>query len=324
MAITKYLPASINQTVTYVKNGFSCDTTETQYPLQMGVPIQIIYTFRVAPATTSNTCVAASNAWLGASTTYTLRTTAATSGTQIITAPITIDGVAGVELDCERSLSVTTAGTTTALATLTVTGYDYRRKALTFYYQLASGSVAGTYALSTPIAIVTGIFSDVNPGVNLSFGNAQNTAGTNYGTIGLPYYLPDLDSVMKCTWNGAAVDSDDIYPGTQWRVNPPTVENTFPSSNSDLDSSLARGAIILPSAPDGSKKLTVTYFVYGSDGEVNNQLQNRIQSTISIVDVQSNSSSEYVWPTLTTYDEVGMIYPGDLTAATEYDTLINA
>lgn len=317
MAITTNVTSATKQTTSYTNNGFTTDTVGgVTFPLQQGVPYQNLYTFKVIPAVDSNTCVTSSQAWPGSGVSYTLNTADTTSGTQTISKYVYYNGTHGIKLDCERAVSLTVSGTTTTTTYITVTGYDYRGVAVSYISGISSG-LTGTFCMALPISIVTGIYASANPGVNLSFGNS-GADFSDYATIGLPYYLPSLSYIVSCAWDGEsiAVSSSTVKIGNPWRSSPPTSLGS--------GTQYARGGVILPSAPDGSKMLLVTYFVYGSDSEINSELQNNIQSTLNIVDVQQNTDSQYVWPYLTKYDLVGMQYPGDLTVAEAYDVLINA
>lgn len=315
MALTTPVVGANIEKPTYLPNGLNLDVTGTNFPLQQGVPLQNVYMFKVVPAPESTTCIAASGSWLGATTSYTLRTSAVTSGAFVISSPVTVSGVAGVKLDCERGVSVTFASASTQDTTFIFTGYDYRGVAIQFSQPLGSG-VTGTINVGTPMSIITSITATANPGVNVSFGNAASSGGTG-SWIGLPYACRLLGYVVAANWNGIpfTVSSANSYLADPWRANPPT---SLPDGTSDI----ARGIVELPSVSDGSKVLTLTYFVEGSDKELDGQLSVRNQSALNLLQVEQNSNDEFVWPNLTTYDLVGMQYPGDLVAATEYAALL--
>lgn len=314
MAITTNVTSAIKQITSYTNNGFTTDTVGgVTFPLQQGIPYQNVYTFKVIPASESNTCVTSSQSWPGSTTSYALNTADTLNGTETISKYVYYNGQAGIKLDCERGISMTMAGTTTQTTFITMNGFDYRGIPVSFTGGISSGA-SGTYSFNYPISIVTSITASANPGVNLSFGNASG--GYFNSHIGLPYYLANKAFIVNCVWGDDDIDvSTNVTLGQNWRTTPP------------VDASLnigARGNVQLGSAADGESMLIVTYFVYGSDSEMNSELQNNIQSTLNIVQVQQNSDDQYIWPYLTKYDLVGMQYPGDYDAASAYDVLISA
>ena len=330
MALTTPAIGTNTQRPTFLPNGLNLDVTETDFPLQQGVPLQNIYMFRAVPAPESTTCVAASSAWPGATTTYPLRTSTVTSLGYTLTTPVRVNGVAGVKLDMERGISFTTSGATTSDVTFTFVGYDYRNVAVEFQQEWESGT-NGTFNTVAPLSILTSVTSDVNPGVNLSFGNAGNSS-TSFGSwIGLPYVLSRNVYVIHASWAGTAFTPQSgqygaaggLFLANEWRSNPPT---SIPLTSFVTGSSIgvARGVVNLPSPSGSSEALTFTYLVEGSDKELDQQLSIYNQSALNLLQVEQNSDDEFVWPKLTTYDLRGMQYPGDLVAAQEYAALVAA
>lgn len=316
MAITTNVPGATKQTTSFTNNGFSTDTLGGfNFPLQKGVPYQNLYTFKVIPAIDSDTCVASSQSWPGATTSYTLNTTNTVSGTQLLSTAFLYNGLPAIRLDCERSVSIKTTGTTTATIAVTISGLDYIGNPLQVVEGITAG-FNGSIGLSAPISVITSITSSANPGVPLSFGNGGQR-------IGLPYFLSQLSYVTSCTWDTTAVsiNSTNITVGTIWRQTPPI---------SLLFTNTPRGYVTVPTDADGVRPLVITYLVSGSDSEMNGELANLNQSTLKLINanvaVAGNKpgfpTGQYIWPYLTQYDLVGMNYPGDLAAATIYNSYI--
>lgn len=307
MALTTNVPHPILQMTSYVQNGMSTDINGTLFPLQSGVPLQNLYLFDIIPAYLSSNCISNSNTWQPGG--QPLNQTNTGSDNNIISTALNLKNitgfgisnrdVTGILLDCERGISLSfSGGTLIANTTVTVTGFDYLGNALQFS-QALSGTV-GTVYINQPISIVTSVVfsANFNPGGS---GAVTNVAIGNSNIIGLPYYLPNLNSLIQVGWTGSEFLST-VTPGNNWRI-------TNPSSTPVP----VRGSVNLPSNADGENLLTVLYYVYGSDSELNAELNNANQSSLKIASIQTSTGSnpQTVIPYLTQYDLTGVVYPAD-------------
>lgn len=313
MALTTIIPNLVSpfkkpQTVSHLSNGISTDIHGVQFPLQVGVPVQNIYTFRVIPAPVSNTCVAQAASYFGSEAPggfITLNTSIQGTGANITAKPFTFLGQQGLLLDCERTLQLNFSTVTLVDTVVTIRAYDYRGVPVVTTTNLDAGS--GSAAIGLPVTGVMSIYFSVNPFSGGS-GNETISAGTT-GFIGLPYYLRNLQYIISSSWNEAAVDSDGgtIIPGFNWRGLDTLV---------DINS-CARGFVnVGDQLPDGSKQLVITYYVSGSDSELNAEVANLNQSSLKIAGIHKTASSSYpnpvyVYPYLIDYDLTGIqINPG--------------
>lgn len=287
MALTTIIPNTTPpfikpQSVSHITNGITTDINGVSFPLQVGVPVQNIYTFKVIPSTGTTTSVLDAQKFAGDNTsggTLQLNTVVKGTGTDIHSQPIVFLGQNGVLLDCERCLLVTLTEATTSTSVLTITGFDYRGVAIKWTSaELAIGTT--TFSVNNPFSIVTSVSFAGNPFVGNI--NATISVGTS-GFIGLPYYLKDVSYVISAMWNGATVESDDgaVFIGYNWRA------------VAALDTSYsARGVVnVGASLPNGSRLLVITYYVYGSDSELNAEINNLNQSSLKIVGVLNSGSA---------------------------------
>lgn len=302
MALTTIIPQLPNapaikpQSVSHISNGITTDINGTTFPLQVGVPVQNIYTFKVIPASTSQSAVCQDKNFgvTGAGGSIPLNTTIQGSGNDIISRPIVFLGQPAILLDCERILVLYFTEQTLGTCIATVTGYDYRGVAIYITTeQIPTGTV--TLNIYAPISVVTGVSLSANP---FPSGNGAVSVGTN-SQIGLPYLLTNTAYVMYSSWAGS--DQATIEAGYNWRIIP------------DLSSSsTARGFVDCNNvACDGTRELIVTYYVYGSDSELNAEITNLNQSSLKIVGVQKTESSSYpnpvyVYPYLLDQDLTGL------------------
>lgn len=316
MAITTIIPRATPQKTSYVKNGLSTDIKGTLFPLEVGVPLQSLYMFKVIPAPFSATCVSSANYWQAGGQPLNQRNT----GTDNNIVSIALDAsnllslgkpylsTSGILLDCERCLSLTFGnGSLISNTTVVVTGFDYLGNAVSFS-QALSGTVSTVYLLH-PIAIVTSLKFLADFNTEGSQGTQTVSVG-NSNIIGLPYYLPTTEFILSATWDGSDVENSDITSGNNWRVN-----------NASLTSGPSRGYITLPSATDGETLLTSCYYVYGTDSELNAELNNANQSSLKIASVQESlgfpltppqtTPPQNVLPFLIKYDLTGVVYPAD-------------
>lgn len=290
MALTTIIPNTTTpfvkpQSVSHISNGISTDINGVQFPLQVGVPVQNIYTFKIIPAPSSDDCVAAAQS-LGQSVSggsLTLQSSVQGTAPNIISQPVIFLGQKGVLLDCERALGFSFSIPTTQDTVCTVTGYDYRGVAIKTTSEDIPAGTSGT-TVTTPICIVTDVSFSTNP--------IPNSAGTisvgNTTYIGLPYLLTNAGFIVSAIWAGEVLDPDEIILGYDWRT------------LAELDTgSTARGFLNLfeGGGTDGTNMLVFTYYVYGSDSELNAEINNHNQSSLKIVGVQKTASSSYATPT---------------------------
>lgn len=310
MALTTYLPLSVPQGETYLKNGWSQDTAGVQFPLQVGVPVQTPYMFKVVPAPRSTDCVSSANYWWSGG--QPLNTKAQGTAQNVTSKPVTINGQSGVQLDCERCLALYVGGGSIITATtVTVTGYNYRGKALTFSY--AVEATPGTqFNLPTPISIVTSVkFSpsfepEGSPFIQFSVGTSN--------LIGLPYRLSHKNQyILSLQYAGASISpSTQATSGLNWRVTSPTI-----AGNSGC------GYITCPSDTNGSNVLTCCYYIEGADGELSREMEILNQSSLKVGDVQKSTGpqAQQVFPEIISYDLTGVVYPADSAFINTYNKL---
>lgn len=312
MALTTIIPNTLvpfakPQSVSHLSNGISTDIHGVQFPLQVGVPVQNIYTFKIVPAPVSSNCIAPAASYFGSGATggsITLNTTTQGTGANITATPLTFLGQRGLLLDCERYLQITFSTATLAASVMTITGYDYRGVKMVVTQSLTLGSTS--QAVGLPICVVTNISFSVNPFVGN--GAATLAIGTN-SYIGLPYALKTTAYVVNTVWNNAALSasSGTTVAAFNWRA-----LTTFSNLNCP-----ARGFVnVGTNAPDGTRQLVITYYVYGPDSELDGEVVNLNQSSLKIANIQKTASSEYpnpvyVMPALLDYDLTGVqINPG--------------
>lgn len=311
MALTTLITGATPQTVTYNQNGYSQDVNNVTFPLQSGVPVSPIYSFRVVPATSTNGNIAPNFNFGTAATggNATLSTVQAGTAPNISSIPYVFNGKTGVLLDCERGISIDFSHVTTLAFYVTVYGYDYRGVQMTYTSTTFATNVTSAN-IECPFAFIYQVTFSANP---LSGLTGQSIEIQSNGFIGLPYLLPSLSKVISCVWNNAtvAISSGEIVPGFVWRNTDPSVVNYS-----------ARGVFNASSpATNGTIELVLTYYVYGADGELNAEIINQNQSSLKIVGIQKNDSSVYpnpvfVYDFYVDQDLVGcQINPSNLTVA---------
>lgn len=305
MAITTQLAPSVPQQTSFIDNGFCCDTSGgVQFPLQRGVPIQSIYTWNIIPAEDSPTCLV--SFWNSPVETgvFAPLATGPTTGTGVVTnvaTPITYLGSPCIQLDCERSILMSTQGDLTlADITVTITGYDYRGVEVISTWTIDEGSSYSSCPKS--FSIVKSIYVVGNPSIDIAF-------GTN-DVISIPYYLVSKNSIYSIVFDGEPLGTENIYLPNIWRTTPPTAIG-----------GAARPAVV--TGANGTGQLSMTMFVYGSDSETNANLINLHPSSLALYYVQQNSNdSAYAFPYLTPYDLVGVQYPGNADFIAAYNKVL--
>jgi len=293
MALTTNVSNAIPQAVSYVSNGMSADIVGVKFPLQKGVPYQNLYMFKVIPASSSSVSISAMNTFQAEGQPLNQRNTGTDNNVSSIALNISnFIGVGsynphinGILLDCERTLVLTASASTTQSFTWTVTGFDYLGTAVTHSQNCSSGQTQ--YTMLQPFSIITSCILSQSPGVSVSIGSGNG--------IGLPYYLTNISNIVSMT-SGATVT-----PANNWRV-----------TNTTATTSPTRGFITPSSAPNGTTLLNICYYVYGSDSEMNAELNNANQSALRIASIQHGAATaQNVLPLITRYDLTGVVYPGD-------------
>lgn len=301
--------SAIQQTTTYMQNGFAFDVNRVQTPIGEGVSVPPIANYIAVPKAIVANYIAAAQG-----------STANTAITLSQTYQSTFNGSAVVVLDCARCATITLAATLGFNATFTITGYDINYKALT----CAATIVAGQLTITTVSAFL--LVSSVTPSVTIS--TTTFTVGTS-DRIGLPYYLSNLGDVNTVSYNALfpTINTALVTVGYAWR----TTGGVNSTSND------ANGIIILPSASDGAKILRIQYYCYGADSQINALLNNQESgafpnatstqtinnSIVTYARIQRNvSNTKYVYGTLLSYDLLGPRFPNDSAFITSYVTAL--
>ena len=315
MALTTYL----QNTSTYLKNGATQDMSGVQFPQQVGVPVQSLYMFTVVPVAANSACISSPNPWFASG--QPLNTKMQGTAPNISATPIVINGQKGLLLDCERRVSVTldngNAGDTSNPVVLK--GYDRYLNPVTTYFNMpAPTGTPQVVVFPNPVLIVISVtFSEDFAG---SGGVLASIGTTN--DIGLPYYLSQKSFVINSLWGSTPVTSNYIQTGYQWRngqtsttiISSPGVQSTGPT----------RGYITLPTSANNSTMLTCTYLVYGSDPEMDSELNVLNQSSLKIAKVQPNATTNVsVLPSIIKYDLIGVVYPADIEFINAYKKLLS-
>lgn len=303
------------QITSYIQNGTRVDIQKVQMLLGTGVQQPPMCLYNVIPAAPNNTYVAAAQGVL-ANTPLTLTT--ANSITFLGQYPVVV-------LDCQRGLSITFAANTTSNTTVTWTGYDDRNIPVTSTATFNSGTVGGTYPLANGgtvnqlkcCSMVSSVTFTADPGVQVSIGTGL--------TIGLPYFCPNRQYIQSLSWNGGwgimtntgTVASvlwnplQSLIFTTGYQFNPVSGAGAVaPPSATTRD---ARGFVDLGNAtaalnpPNGSRLLSVFYYVYGADSYLQAQLTNALPSAITQTGITTTTLNRLQ---MLAQDEVGLQFPG--------------
>jgi hypothetical protein len=326
MALTTFVQNSLPSIdePTYFKNGLSLDVNEVQFPLQIGVPVSPIYTFKVVPVSSNagNEVSPAFNFGTGtAGGVAPLNTAATGTAPNIASIPYEYNGENGVLLDCERSIVWFSDVVTTQAFKIILKAYDFRGVLI----QWTSPTInvgAQLLVLSPPVSLVVSVTFTANP---LSGVTGQSMGIGTTDNIGLPYFLPNASFVIGGSWanNPFATDGTVYEYGYNWRQQA-TLSSTYTS---------ARGFVNIGSTPaNNTNVLVATYYVYGADAELNKQIEVKNQSQLKVVGVKKNTSSAYpttnsplnqpvfVYPNLVPQDLTGVqLNPGVALATTSSD-----
>jgi hypothetical protein len=198
-------------------------------PMSQGVgPLGRIYVWDVVPLTkqTNNVSVAATYAAAGNAT------LAAGTGTTAVT---TAAGVAAIQLDCPRAISITIGAGTIADTAITVTGLDVYGQAMTDVIQTGTTQ-------STTVNGEKAFFQITEVAVAGAVGGTVAVGTTN--TLGLPMRLTDRAYAARIGWDNTLADDAGVLV--------PAVTTTATTTSGDV-----RGTYAPSSDPDGSKRLVM-------------------------------------------------------------------
>ena len=202
-------------------------------PMSQGVgPLGRIYVWDVVPATkqTNNISVAATYAGAGTAV------LAAGTGTTAVT---TAAGVAAIQLDCPRAVSITIGTGTIADTAITVTGLDVYGQAMTDVIQ--TGTVQSTTVNGEKAFFqVTGVAVAGAVGGTVAIGTTD--------ILGSPVRITDAGYIARSGWNGALADDAGTFVAA--------VTTTATTTSGDV-----RGTYVPSSAPNGTRRLVMGILV---------------------------------------------------------------
>jgi hypothetical protein len=314
MALTTYL----QNTSTYLKNGATQDVSGVQFPQQVGVPVQSLYMFTVVPVAANASCISPANAWIQGG--QPLNANMQGTAPDISATPIVINGQKGLLLDCERRVLITlnTGQSGDNMNPVILTGYDRYLKPVITYFNLPvpTGSGPQTFTFPNPVLIVTSVvFTD-------SFGDGVTASIGTTDQIGLPYYSRSNSFIIQSTWNESVISTSAATVGYPWRNG--QTSTTIVSQGGVSSTGPTRGYITTPTATNGTAKLTCCYLVYGSDREMNSELNVLNQSSLKVANVQPNTTTDAsVLPSIEEYDLTGVVYPADIKFINAYKKLLS-
>jgi hypothetical protein len=191
-------------------------------------PLGRIYVWDVVPLTkqTNNISVAASYAGAGTAV------LAAGTGTTAVT---TAAGVAAIQLDCPRAVSVTIGTGTIADVAITVTGLDIYGQAMTDVIQTGttqSTTVNGEKAFFQ----ITGVAVAGAVGGTVAVGTSD--------VLGSPVRITDAGYIARAGWAGALAEDAGTFVAA--------VTTTATTTSGDV-----RGTYVPSSAPNGTRRLVM-------------------------------------------------------------------
>jgi hypothetical protein len=198
-------------------------------PMSQGVgPLGRIYVWDVVPLTkqTNNISAAATYAAAGNAT------LAAGTGT---TSVFTAAGVAAIQLDCPRAVSVTIGTGTIADVAITVTGLDVYGQAMTDVIQTGttqSTTVNGEKAFFQ----ITGVAVAGAVGGTIAVGTTD--------ILGSPVRITTADYIARAGWAGALANDAGTFVAA--------VTTTATTTSGDV-----RGTYVPSSAPNGTRRLVM-------------------------------------------------------------------
>jgi hypothetical protein len=198
-------------------------------PMSQGVgPLGRIYVWDVVPLTkqTNNISVAASYAGAGTAV------LAAGTGTTAVT---TAAGVAAIQLDCPRAVSVTIGTGTIADVAITVTGLDIYGQAMTDVIQTGTTQ-------STTVNGEKAFFQITGVAVAGAVGGTVAVGTTDI--LGSPVRITDAGYIARAGWAGALAEDAGTFVAA--------VTTTATTTSGDV-----RGTYVPSSAPNGTRRLVM-------------------------------------------------------------------
>jgi hypothetical protein len=198
-------------------------------PMSQGVgPLGRIYVWDVVPLTkqTNNVSVAATYAGAGTAV------LAAGTGTTAVT---TAAGVAAIQLDCPRAVSVTIGTGTIADVAITVTGLDVYGQAMTDVIQTGTTQ-------STTVNGEKAFFQITGVAVAGAVGGTVAVGTTD--VLGSPVRITDAGYIARSGWAGALADDAGTFVAA--------VTTTATTTSGDV-----RGTYVPSSAPNGTRRLVM-------------------------------------------------------------------
>jgi hypothetical protein len=198
-------------------------------PMSQGVgPLGRIYVWDVVPATkqTNNISVAASYAGAGTAV------LAAGTGTTAVT---TAAGVAAIQLDCPRAVSITIGTGTIADVAITVTGLDIYGQAMTDVIQTGTTQ-------STTVNGEKAFFQITGVAVAGAVGGTVAVGTTDI--LGSPVRITDAGYIARAGWAGALAEDAGTFVAA--------VTTTATTTSGDV-----RGTYVPSSAPNGTRRLVM-------------------------------------------------------------------
>ena len=204
-------------------------------PMSLGVgPLGRIYVWDIIPQAKGNANIVAA-----AITTATNLTLAAGTSVKSIT---TNTGVAALQLDCPRAVSVTTGSGSPTTVNITVSGYDYYGQPMSEV--IATGTVASTTTVGLKaFYVITSVAASGGSVVTVSVGTGD--------VFGCPVRFIDKSYVIRYGWNNATTDDTSGVL---------TVAATATATTTTGD---VRGTFAPSTAADGIKRAVVTLALPG-------------------------------------------------------------
>jgi hypothetical protein len=191
-------------------------------------PLGRIYVWDVVPLTKQTNNVSVAATYTGAGTAV----LAAGTGTTAVT---TAAGVAAIQLDCPRAVSITIGTGTIADVAITVTGLDVYGQAMTDVIQTGTTQ-------STTINGEKAFFQITGVAVAGAVGGTVAVGTTDI--LGSPVRITDAGYIARSGWDGALADDAGTFVAA--------VTTTATTTSGDV-----RGTYVPSSAPNGTRRLVM-------------------------------------------------------------------
>src|ERR1700740_2629292 len=185
-----------------------------------------------------------------------------------------------VQLDCTRLVYITLDSEPDDPLTLLITGYD--RRFIEYQAEVTIGTSSISGSTNSGFYGITSIEVSSNVG--------DYSAGISVGTnnyITLPYFsCGSANFVIQMTYNSASISPYTyLTAAANWRTTEPL-----------LTSNDCKGAIQLPSSPNGLKLFTILYWVYGEDADLQRRLQSGDTSAYELIGEPNPASTTVPYP----------------------------